>query len=75
MMWIYNEKPQSSPLTLAFKQNNKIALSFNAELNFTGWRGIAVPFRDMQGSATGQLDQLVITAPNQAGTLFLIKSS
>ncbi|QPT33223.1 chondroitinase [Proteus penneri] len=70
MMWIYNEKPQSSPLTFAFKQNNKIALSFNAELNFTGWRGIAVPFRDMQGSATGQFEQLVITALDQAETLF-----
>lgn len=70
MMWIYNEKPQSSPLTFAFKQNNKIALRFDTQLDFTGWRGIAVPFRDMQGTATGQFDQLVITAPNQAGTLF-----
>ncbi|MEY2343668.1 hypothetical protein I3679_002955 [Proteus mirabilis] len=73
MMWIYNEKPQSTPLTLQFKQNNQVALSFNTELNFTGWRGIAVPFRDMKGSATGKLDKLVITAPDQAGTLFLIK--
>lgn len=70
MMWIYNEKPQSTPLTLQFKQNNQVALSFNTELNFTGWRGIAVPFRDMKGSATGKLDKLVITAPDQAGTLF-----
>ena len=57
MMWIYNEKSQSSPLTFAFKQNNKIALSFDTQLDFTGWRGIAVPFRDMQGTATGQFDQ------------------
>nr|MBG3151899.1 chondroitinase [Proteus mirabilis] len=70
MMWIYNEKPQSSPLTLQFKQNDQVALGFDAQLNFTGWRGIAVPFRDMKGTATGKLDQLVITAPNQAGTLF-----
>ena len=70
MMWIYNEKPQLSPLTFQFKQGNQIALSFDTQLNFTGWRGIAVPFRDMNGSATGTFDKLVITAPNQAGTLF-----
>ncbi|WP_193014639.1 chondroitinase family polysaccharide lyase [Proteus sp. FME41] len=70
MMWIYNEKPQSSPLIFQFKQNNKVGLRFDTQLNFTGWRGIAVPFHDMQGDAKGQFDQLVITAPNQAGTLF-----
>lgn len=70
MMWIYNEQPQSSPLSFQFKQGDTPALSFNTQLDFTGWRGIAVPFRDMTGKATGKFDKLVITAPNQAGTLF-----
>lgn len=70
MMWIYNEKPQASPLIFQFKQSNQVVLSFDTQLNFTGWRGIAVPFRDMKGSATGTFDKLVINAPNQAGTLF-----
>ena len=63
------------PLHYNFKQNNQVALSFKTELNFTGWRGIAVPFRDMKGSATGKLDKLVITAKFRSSryAFFLIK--
>lgn len=70
MMWIYNEQPLDTPLKFNFMQNNQTARSFAVGLNFRGWRGIAVPFRDMSGSITGTLDKLEIIAPASAGTLF-----
>ncbi|TCJ95874.1 chondroitin-sulfate-ABC endolyase/exolyase [Volucribacter psittacicida] len=71
LLWLYNDKPFPEPLTFEFKQGGQQKKSFVANLDFTGWRGIAVPFRDMQGDKVEQLDQLVITAPNQAGQLYL----
>ncbi len=70
MMWIYNEQPLDTPLNFRFIQNNQAARSFSVGLNFRGWRGIAVPFRDMSGTATGTLTKLEISAPPSAGTLF-----
>lgn len=71
MLWIYNETPLSEPLTFNFYQADTLQKSFAANLDFTGWRGIAVPFRDMQGENKEKLDRLVINAPNQLGKLYL----
>ncbi|MFZ7224623.1 chondroitinase family polysaccharide lyase [Avibacterium avium] len=71
MLWLYNDKPFKQPLQFDFEQQGKVKKSFKINLDFTGWRGIAVPFRDMPGGKVLSLDKLVITAPNEAGTLYL----
>lgn len=71
MLWLYNDKPFKQPLQFDFEQQGKVKKSFKINLDFTGWRGIAVPFRDMPGGKVLSLDRLVITAPNEAGTLYL----
>lgn len=70
MAWIYNERPVDDVLTFRFAQGDRAAASFQAKLNFSGWRGIAVPYRDMQGKPSAQMDRVTITAPAQAGTLY-----
>ncbi|MCW9709577.1 chondroitinase [Avibacterium sp. 21-586] len=71
MLWFYNDKALKEPLAFTFEQNGQVKKSFNINLDFVGWRGIAVPFRDMQGEEVTRLDKLVIQAPNQAGSLYL----
>lgn len=70
MAWVYNPKAIDAPLTFAFEQGDKAVKSFEFNLNFTGWRGIAVPFRDMTGAGADHADRLVVRAPKQAGKLF-----
>ncbi|MCW9718070.1 chondroitinase family polysaccharide lyase [Avibacterium sp. 21-599] len=71
MLWLYNEKAIKQPLHFSFEQQGKVKKSFDINLDFTGWRGIAVPFRDMQGENVTNLDKLVIQAPDEAGSLYL----
>lgn len=71
MLWLYNDKPLKQPLQFAFEQKGKVKKSFKVNLDFVGWRGIAVPFRDMQGEKVTALDKVIIQAPNEAGTLYL----
>ncbi len=71
MTWIYNPKAIDDTLRFEFSTQTKINTHFEMGLNFTGWRSIAVPFdSDMQGSPDIKMDQLIITAPNVAGTIY-----
>lgn len=70
MVWVYNEQPVDDMLTFRFGQGERSDAHFQASLNFQGWRGIAVPYRDMQGTPGAAMDRLTITAPTQAGTLY-----
>ncbi|MBE2894259.1 chondroitinase family polysaccharide lyase [Spirabiliibacterium falconis] len=70
MAWIYNSKAIDAPFTFTFKQGDKTVKQFEFNLNFTGWRGVAVPFRDMKGDAVNRADSVMIKAPNQAGKVF-----
>ncbi|WP_422120932.1 chondroitinase family polysaccharide lyase [Moellerella wisconsensis] len=70
MLWIYNPQAIDTPLTFRFMQNKQPAKTFKVGMNFSGWHGIAVPFRDMTGEARGKFDALQIIAPDHAGTVF-----
>ncbi|WP_392454258.1 chondroitinase family polysaccharide lyase [Edwardsiella piscicida] len=70
MVWVYNARPVNDALTFRFGQGERSDAQFQASLNFQGWRGIAVPYRDMQGTPSASMDRLTITAPAQAGTLY-----
>ncbi|MEC6907323.1 chondroitinase family polysaccharide lyase [Photobacterium piscicola] len=71
MAWIYNETPSDKTLKFKFGNENNTNVYFEYGLNFDGWRGIAVPFRDMEGAATANMDRLQILAPDHNGTLYL----
>lgn len=71
MVWIYNEKPAKGYLTFQFGEKNHVDIQFKASLDFLGWRGIAVPYRDMEGKPAKDMSSLTITAPDYSGELYL----
>ncbi|WP_058119419.1 chondroitinase family polysaccharide lyase [Photobacterium kishitanii] len=71
MAWVYNEIPSNKKLTFELGNENNTKIYFKYGLNFSGWRGIAVPFRDMEGTATANMDRLRIIAPDHQGTIYL----
>ena len=70
-LWVYNLKAVEGNLTFAFGAGERAEAQFSAPLNFTGWRGIAIPYRDMQGKVSSDTNRLTVTAPAQAGEVFL----
>lgn len=70
MAWIYNEIPSDQSLTFQFGHGDSPQIQFKYGLNFTGWRGISVPFRDMDGTPSAGMNRLTITAPDTSGTLY-----
>ncbi|WP_028862780.1 chondroitinase family polysaccharide lyase [Psychromonas aquimarina] len=71
MAWIYNEKAVDKELTFSFGTAGSEDANFKYSLDFQGWRGISVPFRDMDGTPAEGMNQMVITAPDEAGTILL----
>ncbi|MGN0036119.1 MAG: chondroitinase family polysaccharide lyase [Bacteroidaceae bacterium] len=70
--WIYSEKPMNDSLRFRFLKNGRECCSFVFHLRFTGWRtGIVVYERDMQGVPEEGMNEVRITAPGQAGILYL----
>lgn len=69
--WIYNPKPIQDTLKFNFNQANDIKSSFVLNLNFKGWRAVAIPFEsDMQGTPTEDMDSLSIVAPAASGKIY-----
>lgn len=68
--WIYNEKPIDDSLLFEFGTDDSTQAKFHYQLNFKGWRGIAVPYRDMQGQANANMNRLRIIAPKASGTIY-----
>lgn len=71
MAWIYNDIKTDEYLTFNFQTDDSINTSFKYHLNFKGWRGISVPFQDMDGSAVEGMNKLVINAPSSQGKILL----
>ncbi|WP_448551133.1 chondroitinase family polysaccharide lyase [Thalassotalea montiporae] len=64
MTWLYNETPIKDKLTFQFAENQQVAVSFDVNLDFQGWRAVAVPFEtDMQGQPHEAMNQLIVKAP------------
>lgn len=71
-MWIYNEKPIDDIMKVEFKKNGKTCSWFPINMNFTGWRTMWVQYdRDMQGAPEENMDEIVLTAPNAAGKIYI----
>lgn len=69
MAWVYNEQASDKKLTFQFGTKGKSQSQFSYSLNFQGWRGISVPYRDMEGTPTEGMNRLTISAPDSSGTL------
>jgi chondroitin-sulfate-ABC endolyase/exolyase len=69
-VWVYNEEPTEDKLTFSFGHGGITDAWFNFGLNFSGWRTAWVPYNDMEGTATPEMDTLVVTAPNTSGTIY-----
>lgn len=73
MAWIYNETPLKTKALFQFSTDDKKNASFIYSLDFKGWRGIAVPFRDMRGTPVSGMNRLSISVGKGkiSGTLLL----
>ena len=69
MAWVYNEQASDNTMTFKFAKDDSSQAQFSYSLNFEGWRGISVPFRDMDGTPTAGMNRLTVTAPDLAGSL------
>lgn len=71
MTWLYNETPIADQLIFQFGSAERNHSHFSINLNFSGWRAIAIPFEsDMQGQPDSAMRGLTITAPKHSGTLY-----
>ena len=60
--WIYNNEPQDQPLRFVFLTDGKQDAWFEISLNFSGWRQLLIPFEDMQGQPSEEMNELQIIA-------------
>src|SRR5690625_3072506 len=71
-IWIYNNEPVDEHLLFEFKAEGETKSSFEFNMNFKGWRTAWVPFADMDGAPSTNMNQLMITAPeNHDGSILL----
>lgn len=71
-LWIYSPTLMDGELLVQFKKQGQIKSWFPIKVNFTGWRTVWVQFdRDMQGIPEEGMDEIVMTANNLNGTLFM----
>ena len=72
IIWIYNEKALDTTIRFEFLKDGKVCTSFPFGINFTGWRAAWVCYeRDMEGIPEVGMNELRITAPDRAGTLYI----
>ncbi|BBM67506.1 chondroitin sulfate ABC exolyase [Vibrio alfacsensis] len=58
--WIYNEKALDGKMRFNFNKKGETQAHFDINMDFTGWRNLLVPYRDMEGTPTNGMDQIVI---------------
>lgn len=64
--WVYNTKPQNNTAKIAFYEQGHERISFKFNLNFSGWRQLLVPFSDMEGIASENMDSMQVHIPKTA---------
>lgn len=72
VFWVYSPAPSKDSLRVSFMKNGCECCHFTHGLDFAGWRGAWVPFRDMTGRPLEGMDAVVmtVTGPQRKGTLF-----
>lgn len=73
-LWIYNTKASQQRLRIQFGRDDKMDCEFDYQLNFKGWRTIAIGYDrgDMRGVPHEDMNRLTINAPaTGSGTFYL----
>ncbi len=73
-MWVYNEKPTKQRMRIQFGKDEDVDCEFDFNLNFKGWRSIAIGFDrgDMRGTPEEDMNRMTINAPaTGSGTFYL----
>lgn len=71
--WVYNENAVKDTISFHFKNSkDEVLFTFKYSIDFKGWRGNWIRFRDDLGYKTsrGNIASMEIIAPTQEGTLF-----
>lgn len=73
-MWIYNDKARPQRIRFEFGRGDEVDCWFDYNLNFKGWRTVALNYDrgDMKGLPREDMTRLTINAPNTgSGTFFI----
>ena len=70
--WVYNAVAQEESVRFNFGTDGEAQVYFDIDFNFTGWRHLLIPFRDMTGSPQEGMNFLRVDVPEsiQPGTLY-----
>ncbi|QHI70119.1 chondroitinase family polysaccharide lyase [Tichowtungia aerotolerans] len=73
-MWIYNDVPRKQRLRFKFGHGVEVDCWFDYNLDFNGWRTVAIYYDrgDMAGTAREDMDFMTICAPSIGTGTFLI---
>lgn len=72
-MWVYNDEARNQRLRIQFGRENVVDCEFDFNLNFKGWRSIAIAYDrgDMRGVPREDMTRMTINAPaTGSGTFF-----
>lgn len=72
-LWVYSEKPAKQRMRIQFGREGKIDCEFDFNLNFKGWRSIAIAYDrgDMRGVPREDMTRMIINAPaTGSGTFY-----
>jgi len=61
--WVYNTKSQQQKMTFAFGTDGVDQTWFDISLDFTGWRQLIIPFKDMQGEPVTGMNFMQVRSP------------
>lgn len=73
-LWVYNDSPAQQRMRIQFGRDEEVDCEFDFNLNFKGWRNIAIAYDrgDMRGVPREDMNRMTINAPaTGSGTFFL----
>ncbi|MEM0914037.1 MAG: chondroitinase family polysaccharide lyase [Planctomycetota bacterium] len=75
-MWIHNDEPRPQRLRIQFGRGDEVDCWFDYNLDFKGWRTVAVMYDrgDMRGVPHPDMDRVTINAPATGSGTFYIDS-
>ncbi len=71
VFWLYNARPAKTQLKVFYGKRGKMRGRFLVSLNFKGWRSVYVNWTKNLGVKAGEVDTLVLEAPDDSPRGFL----
>ncbi len=60
VFWVYQEKPLSETMIIEFSDNDKCCCNFEMGMDFTGWRTVWVPYEQMNGTPSVDMNKITL---------------